>query len=50
MNFKACSSKIHFSKSQVLCAVAYENRIDKPLQTVWSQLSIKILAVDFVTQ
>ena len=44
---KACSSNLNFSKNQTLCGVAYKNRIVKPRQMVWSQFSIKIVAVHF---
>ena len=46
---KASSSKINFSKIQALW-VEHKNRIDKPEKMVWSQLSVKILWVHFVTQ
>ena len=42
---KASSSKTNFSKIQALWAGAYENRIDKSGQIIWSQLYIKTLGV-----
>ena len=45
---KASSSQINFSKIQALWAGAYENRTDKPGQTVWLQLPFKILGLHLV--
>ena len=43
----AYSSKINFSKSRVLWAGAYQNRINQQGQMKRSQSSIKILGVNF---
>ena len=43
---KASSSKINFSKSQILWTGAYKNGIDKPRQIAWPQFSIKIVGVN----
>ena len=43
----ASSSNLNFSKKQALCGVACKNRIVKPIQMVWSQFSIKMVAVHF---
>ena len=41
------SSKINFTKSKALWAGDYKNRFDKPGNMVWSNLSIKILGINF---
>ena len=47
LNEDASSSKINFTKSQALWAGDYKNRFDKPGAMVWSNLSIKILGINF---
>ena len=44
---KASSSKINLSKSQALWAGGYKNRYDKPRNMKWSNLSIKLLGINF---
>ena len=43
----ASSSKINFTKSQVLWTGDYKNRFYKPGAMVWSNFSIKIFGINF---